>query len=264
MKTVTELPISKDALSRFFKEAGSRLVAAERATEVGSEKLKNFFSGAKARIELWEEQDQKEASGFNVFDLIQPDENRLSDVLTLLLNPKGPHGQGDLFLRLLLEMLGTGFASKHTKRATVHRESLTRRIDNDRRRMDVLVDVSDLVLGIENKVDAGEQPGQVKDYLEHLRRWGKARSGRSLLIYLTPGRRTPESLSAEELRVEMANNRLFCWSYGQDVRVWLEACHSQCAAPRFKDFLNDFMHYVDRSLTRECVVEQEQITNNED
>ena len=32
--------------------------------------------------------------GFNVFDAIRPDENRLSDILRDLLDPRGAHGQG--------------------------------------------------------------------------------------------------------------------------------------------------------------------------
>ena len=32
--------------------------------------------------------------GFNVFDAIRPDENRLSDILRDLLDPRGSHGQG--------------------------------------------------------------------------------------------------------------------------------------------------------------------------
>jgi hypothetical protein len=32
------------------------------------------------------------ATGFNVFHLIEPDENKLSDILAGLLDPKGSHG----------------------------------------------------------------------------------------------------------------------------------------------------------------------------
>lgn len=240
----------QEDLNRFFTEAGSRLAKTVVLVDVRPEALNQFFSGAKRKVQLAEEIDRQRASGFNVFDLIRPDENRLSDVLALLLDPRGAHGQGDLFLRLLIENLNTGLSSKHAKHATVRREAPTRRIANHRRRMDVLVDADDLV-GVENKVNAAEQPEQVRDYLEHLRLCTVARSVRSTLIYLTPDGNPPESLNREEFQQEVAGNRLRCWSYGRHLRIWLEACRSQCEASRFRDFLSDFIHYVELEIERE-------------
>jgi hypothetical protein len=237
-------------LEQFFTEAGSRLAREEALVEVNPEKLNLFFNGAKRQVERAEQLDRTEASGFNVFDLIRPDENRLSDVLALLLDPRGAHGQGDLFLRLLIEKLDTGLSAKQTKHAWVQREAPTRRIANNRRRMDVLVDANDLV-AIENKVNAPEQPEQVKDYLEHLRRCIQGRAARSTLIYLTPSGRPPDSISREIVKQEDAGNKLRCWSYGKHLREWLEACRSQCEAPRFRDFLTDFIRYIELVLKRE-------------
>jgi len=243
-------------LNRFFTEAGSRLALETALMEVNPDELNLFFNGAKRQVELAEQLDRTEASGFNVFDLIRPDENRLSDVLALLLDPRGVHGQGDLFLRLLIEKLDAGLSNKQTKHAKVQREAPTRRIDNNRRRMDVLVEAGDLVV-IENKVNAAEQPEQVKDYLEHLHRCINDRSANSTLIYLTPGGRSPDSSSREDVAREVAANRLRCWSYGQHLRAWLEACRSQCEAPRFRDFLTDFIHYIELVLKRESANEQD-------
>jgi hypothetical protein len=250
MTTATNQFFGQSELNRFFTEAGSRLAKEEALTTVNPEELNRFFSDAKHQVELTEQMDRTEASGFNVFDLIRPDENRLSDVLALLLDPRGAHGQGDLFLRLLIEKLDTGLSAEQTKHAWVQREAPTRRIDNNRRRMDVLVDAGDLV-AIENKVNAAEQPEQVKDYLQHLRHCVQGRSASSTLIYLTPSGRPPDSISREDMDREVAGNRLRCWSYGKHLRVWLEACRSQCEAPRFRDFLTDFIHYIELVLKRE-------------
>jgi hypothetical protein len=243
-------------LEQFFTGAGSLLALEAALAEVNPQQLTQFFNGAKLRVELAEKLDRKEASGFNVFDLIRPDENRLSDVLALLLDPRGAHGQGDLFLRLLIEKLDAGLSTKQTKHAKVQREAPTRRIDNNRRRMDVLVDANDLVV-IENKVNAAEQPEQVKDYLEHLRRCIQDRSARSTLIYLTPSGRRPGSINREIVEQEVAGNRLRCWSYGQHLCAWLEACRSQCEAPRFRDFLTDFIDYIELVLKRESENEED-------
>lgn len=237
-------------LNRFFTEAGSRLVKETALTEVNPDALNRFFNDAKRQVELAEKLDRTEASGFNVFDLIRPDENRLSDVLALLLDPRGAHGQGDLFLRLLIDKLNTGLSAKHTKHAWVQREAPTRRIVNNRRRMDVLVDAGDLVV-IENKVNAAEQPEQVKDYLEHLQHCIQGRSANSTLIYLTPNGRLPDSIKREDEAREVAANKLRCWSYGKHLRAWLVECRSQCEAPRFREFLTDFIQYIELVLKRE-------------
>jgi len=259
MSPATNQSFGQVELNRFFREAGSRLTAQEAVAEVNPVELSRFFDGAKRQLELAEQLDRTEASSFNVFDLIRPDENRLSDVLALLLNPRGAHGQGDLFLRLLIKHLDSGLSPQHTKQAWVQREAPTHRIDNNRRRIDVLVDANDLV-AIENKVNAAEQQEQVKDYLEHLRCWSESRSVRSTLIYLTPGGRPPDSISREIVDREVAGNQLRCWSYGQHLREWLEVCRSQCEAPRFRDFLSDFIHYIELVLKRESENQQEQIT----
>ena len=145
---------------------------------VARPELEHFFASVNHRVELAETQqrriDKRRATGFNVFHLIEPDENKLSDILADLLDPKGDHGQGDLFLRLLFKQLGLGSDAKLTKNATVQREAPTHGILKYRRRMDVFVEAGALLV-IENKLDSLEQRDQVKDYLEHLQRCTRGR-----------------------------------------------------------------------------------------
>ena len=66
--------------------------------------LQQFAQSLRYRIQLLAKTrvytDRVLATRHNVFLLyIQPDENRLSDILRDLLDPAGPHGQGDTFLR---------------------------------------------------------------------------------------------------------------------------------------------------------------------
>jgi hypothetical protein len=222
--------------------------------------LKRFFSAVGSRVAIAEkkqqQRDRKEATGFNVFNLIDPDENKLSDVLADLLDPKGTHGQGDLFLRLLLEQLDLGSNAK-LKDATVRREVPTHGILKYLRRIDVLVEAG-MLLAIENKVDSIDQPEQVKDYLDHLRHCTQVRPAPSMLIYLTPDGRPPASISREVADKEIAGKRLCCWSYAWDLRDWLEECQSQCGAPRIRDFLSDFVRYIELVLKQETEKEEEQ------
>jgi hypothetical protein len=186
--------------------------------------LAHFFSSVNHRVELAETQqrriDKRRATGFNVFHLIEPDENKLSDILADLLDPKGDHGQGDLFLRLLFKQLGLNSTAKLTQHATVQREAPTHGILKYRRRMDVFVEAGAL-LAIENKVDTLDQKDQVKHYLEHLQFCTRGNGKKSVLIYLARNRQRPMSIDLALFEEAKVCGRLRCWSYEDDLHEWL-------------------------------------------
>jgi len=252
-------PVSRSELEKFFTDISSRMELDEtnlsrRSSRppVDQPELEQFFATVSHRVELAEKKqrriDKRRATGFNVFDLFEPDENKLSDVLAGLLDPKGGHGQGDLFLRLLFKPLGLGSDARLTKDATVQREAPTHEILKYRRRMDVLVEAGALV-AIENKLDSLEQRDQVKDYLEHLRQSTRGRQTR--LIYLTLDGKTPKSLHSSVMDQQQRIGRLHCWSYQRELRAWLESCRRDCQAQKIRDFLSDLIAYIESALKRQ-------------
>lgn len=258
--------LSRRELEQFFAGIGSRLQrTAPVAHWPGQKDLQQFFSAISVPIARAEENqrklDREEATHFNVFDLIKPDENRLSDILADLLNPKGSHGQSDLFLCLLLEKLGFVSAVKGTQAAKVHREASTYAIHNQRRRMDVLVECG-VLLAIENKKDSPEQEKQVKDYLEHLACCSSASQQPHMLIYLTPDRHLPASLNAAEIRAAQTEGRLRCWSHQRELRDWLENCRHQCQAQKIQYFLGDFIIYIATVLKRDMQPDPQEQTDD--
>src|SRR4051794_32824876 len=102
--------ITAAQLEDFFGAARSELEVMPKPSQIDLREAVGFFDAAAKVIKEAEiqesERNRTEARRFNVFSLIKPDENRLSDILADLLDPDGPHGQGNLFLRLLLEQLG--------------------------------------------------------------------------------------------------------------------------------------------------------------
>ncbi|HPF99365.1 MAG TPA: PD-(D/E)XK nuclease family protein [Kiritimatiellia bacterium] len=253
--------VKQSELQRFFSDIDSQMRLKEtrlgfrlRGRTTGQKELEQFFAAVTSRVRAEEKKqrriDKRLATGFNVFDLIEPDENKLSDILATLLDPNGDHGQGGLFLQLLLERLGLDTDPRLTRHATVQREAPTYGILKHRRRMDVLVEAG-AMLAIENKVDSSEQADQVKDYLEHLSRCAQGHHKRSILIYLTPHGRSPDSLSREEFDEAESVGRLRCWSYQVELREWLEACREGCAAQKIQGFLTDFITYIESKLKRE-------------
>jgi PD-(D/E)XK nuclease superfamily len=258
-RSSTRQLVKRAQLVRFFADIGSRMERAQTNSVYGTShtlvvrpKLEHFFSSVNHRVELAEMQqrriDKRRATGFNVFHLIEPDENKLSDILADLLDPKGDHGQGDLFLRLLFKQLGLRLDTNLTKNVTVQREAPTHGILKYRRRMDVFVE-GGVLLAIENKMDSLEQRDQVRDYMQHLQQC--ARSRQVTLIYLTPDGRLPKSLQPSVIEQEQSICRLHCWSYQRQLRVWLESCRRDCEAQKIRHFLSDFIVYIESALKRE-------------
>jgi hypothetical protein len=241
--------VNKSELEKFFSKM-SEIIESPQIVTTKSE-LERFATTVTRKIELVRQQEFKinkiQATRFNVFDLIKPDENKLSDILAGLLDPHGDHGQGDLFLRLFLEQLNLSFDSKITKNATVQREALTHGIPRYRRRMDILVNAG-VLIAIENKVEAPEQQDQVRDYLEHLYYCIRGCPKQLKFIYLTCDRKPPKSLSPLILRMQQQNRSLETWSYDAELRKWLVTCREKCEAQKICSFLADFTSYIESSM----------------
>ncbi len=241
-------------LATFFAGVGRAIDAAEARPTFDEPAWREFFGNAAGVIDAAEarrrEVNRLTAGGFNVFRLIDPDENKLSDVLADLLDPRGTHGQGDQFLRLLLKLLGLDPDVVLLPRVRVMREAPAY-IGERVRRIDILVDAGVLV-AIENKAGAADQYRQVEDYLTHLRHTSKEWSVPAKLIYLTPdgSEPTPDSLSVADTREHRSAGRLCCWRYASDLRGWLEDCRSACRAVRIRHFLRDFVGYIETDLRR--------------
>jgi hypothetical protein len=243
-------------LARFFAEVGNLLApSASIEHAIDFQSLGQFFNDAADVIALaghrQQELDRTQATRFNVFDLIEPDENRVSDIVADLLDPVGRHGQGTLFLSLLFEELVSKIGHDSAMPAKIVREAPTLGIQKFRRRIDILVE-TDVLLAIENKIDSPEQWEQVKDYLEYLRVHSNNWRTPALLVYLTPNGRSPSSVVGTELADYQANNRLVCWSYERELSKWLNRCSSECKADKIRHFLVDLIAYIDSVLKREA------------
>lgn len=226
-------------LDRFFREGRSAIAGVRDGY---GERLAGFLSGLRqvlklARAEI-QDYERVHASRFNVFDYIAPDENRLSDILADLLDPDGKHGQGTLFLELLLKRCGVELAEPLSG-AKVHREASTTYLANDARRMDVRIDFGTFGIGIENKPWAADQPGQIHDYLLNLDRHY---NGQFLLLYLSGSGEPPAEHSATS--AELADRRFRMWTFAGELAGWLAEAEAMCKAERVRSFLRNFREYV--------------------
>jgi hypothetical protein len=71
--------------------------------------LDGFFPGLRQQLRVVKnanrERDLFTAGDFSVFDYIEPDEPRISQIVADLLRPNGKHGQGATFLRQFLKIV---------------------------------------------------------------------------------------------------------------------------------------------------------------
>jgi hypothetical protein len=114
-----------------------------------------------------------------------------SRFLCSMLNPKGLHYQGNIFLKLFLEKLPVGLRDFiDLKRAMVLREKDS---------IDILIHDGEHALIIENKINALDQPHQISRYIgcvqKRLFAGEQNLAGRLAVIYLSARRRRPSSNS---------------------------------------------------------------------
>ena len=222
--------IPQRELERFFAEVGPRLETAQT---------------------LDDELDRQLARRFNVFRYLRTDEMGFSRMIADLLDPVGDHGQGAAFLKLLTERLD--FAKKvNLDDARVQ----TERVIDDRRRVDIVVEIDKHCLAIENKSNSAvDQEDQVEDYLC----WLEREYSHSLLIYLSPAGEGPREGSVAREDLETEGTRRFvimsCASSKtpsdefDNLRLpfslvdWLADCRRICDVDRLRWYLREAETY---------------------
>ena len=173
---------------------------------------------------------------FNIFKILGISRREVtthSPMLAELLNPNGAHGQGAAFLRILLtEFKIQGFEAEGASlRMESHAGPVT---DESGGRIDIVVkDRTGETIVIENKIDAGDQPNQIKRYRnEH---------PKAHLFYLTLDGHKPSTLSVDELNEIQCE----CISYAEHILAWLKLCRKDAAClPGVRETLSQYIHLI--------------------
>ena len=225
--------------------------------------LQSFFNGMQFYLDVsrdlrksWE---PHVAPSFSVFDYISMDENILSRIIADLLDPKGPHGQGALFLECFLRLLSEKNSNfklpnaylKRINDARVKMEARTAFLVQDARRIDIRIELPPSALyqafgiGIENKPWAIEQENQLADYRDELQ--GRYPDG-FILVFLCQQGRTPASINEQDWTALCKEGRGALISFTVGFLSWLSECRMRCQADKIRHFLADFERYVQANL----------------
>jgi hypothetical protein len=179
------------------------------------------------------------APDFSVFDYLRSDEMGLSNCIAGLLDPRGSHGQGGIFLDTFFSVL---LNQKEWRPNYENCSVVTEQQANGMRRIDIVLRFSDAIVGIENKPWAGDQDEQLSDYATHL---DKEADGKKkwMLVYLCD--RDPSVRSLPIVRrneYETGGNFIQC-SFEQ-VETWLDLCSKNAKALPVRVFIEELSKFV--------------------
>ncbi|WP_051413158.1 PD-(D/E)XK nuclease family protein [Shewanella colwelliana] len=171
-------------------------------------------------LQFHEEQSNRNGEKFNIFNILNIGKKEVethSRFLYELLSVNGRHEMGDTFLNLFAAtVLGVDVESQVFK---VTREDGT----GEGRRVDFVLESSDYLIGIEMKIDAGDQHKQLYDYNEALKKRGVGKTVK--LFYLTLDGKAASKSSLNGL-LESQYERV---SFHNQIISWISCCIKESA-----------------------------------
>ena len=187
------------------------------------------------------------ALDFTIFDYLRRDEMGVSRIIADLLNPNASHGQGSTFLKEFAKKIGQGWISL----ANDWKVSTEKQV-NGQRRIDIYLESSDGIIGIENKPWAIDQKDQLIDYANYL----KEHHERWLLIYLGNGEPSAESITKENRERLTLSGNLICCNFFE-LSNWLDDCAIKTKALNVRVFVDEFNNFIRRNINGELDMSEE-------
>lgn len=176
---------------------------------------------------------QNDKEDFNIFSIMRMETDEVhthSAFIAALLDPKGTHGNGDLYLKLFLQSVPglSGMENFDTTNAIVEYEHIigNGRINKDYTyggRIDILIQSGDIAIIIENKIYAEDQEKQLYRYKQFAEKNEKI--SQYHILYLTLGGKKASSGSLYNM-TEEDYTRI---SYKEHIQKWIKACLNEPA-----------------------------------
>jgi hypothetical protein len=188
----------------------------EQTSETNAGQL---LSGVTGIINRYEAQWQKTGEKYNLFKVagIAHKEVIMCRVLTDLLDPKGAHGRGSLYLRLFWETIAPKLPGRPALDVE-HTKVTPEYVIDENRRIDIALEDGNVFVPIEVKIWAGDQPKQLADYSAFART--KNRGSQVPVLYLTLDGHEPADFS----KAGLGKDGYMPLSFKNDILAWLEAC----------------------------------------
>lgn len=192
---------------------------------------------------------------FKVIDMTSNETSVHSAFLADLLNPKGLHHMGDVFLRLFTDEFLNGM-SFSTETAIVEREKYIGPVTaTTGGRLDIIItDANKKAIIIENKIYASDQENQLIRY----HNYAEKNTSEHKLFYLSlDGTVHDEDKTAKHDNKELIEEEhYFTISYESDILKWLEQCREKVVnKPLIREgishYINLIKHLTNQTISKE-------------
>ena len=210
----------------------------------------------KARRAGWEQAQQLMAAQlaphFSPFTVYRAKEVDVSRHLALLLDPKGTHGQGNLFWDSWVALVSDALRAQSTATEVWLQSAKVRSVELEHstaqgRFIDVCVHTTKGVLAIENKPWLWSHDGreQLQDYARHLR--AAAGTAPWTLVYLAHAGPSEHSWKEQE-RTIAAQQGQFVHVPWQSMLDVLKSCLPKIQAPKVRWFVEDLVQMMEGAM----------------
>lgn len=171
---------------------------------------------------------------FNIFQIfeMERDENRMhSRFIETLLNPKGCHDRGNVFLKLFLKTISKEKYFEILEKVNTKVEHSIGKVDISKGeestggRIDIYLWDGKKSISIENKIDALDQPKQIIRYYNHNKKNNE-------VYYLTKKGGEPSDKDSygslkSNLNKDIEKPDFYCISYSETILEWLKKCQKE-------------------------------------
>lgn len=180
-------------------------------------KISEIINEIKKNVLETEQEEAVHGSHFNIFSILQIEKKEVETHSTFiyeLLSPHGSHRKKDLFLKLFIENVLK--LTDYGEIIRVSREDPT----TANRRIDFVIETKKFIIGVEMKIDAGDQYKQLSDYNEELKK-RKNHAQDSKLFYLT---KFGDYASDDSKKNLIAGTDYYTLSFRDDIDEWIDQC----------------------------------------
>ncbi|WPO92890.1 PD-(D/E)XK nuclease family protein [Chryseobacterium sp. HR92] len=193
---------------------------------------------------------QVTGENFNLFSIMRMETNERythSAIIGELLNIKGTHGQGNIFLKLFFNEIKCLHSIKdfNFENANITLEKYLGTVDIEGKTggfIDIIIEDGKHTIIIENKIYASDQEAQLERYKNHYRQ--------AVLIYLNLFGTEPSDESKGTLK---SNIDFHLITYKDHIKKWLEKCHKESVEqPVLRESIKQYLHLI-KKLTNQTV-----------
>lgn len=209
--------------------------------------LELLISEVKHLLELEKiKKQEKKARGerFNIFSIMRMKTDEVhthSALIAAMLNPKGPHGSGNMYLNLFLqsvtELHGIDFDTANAKADYEYSIGDINEDKTEGGRIDILIESGPKAIIIENKVYAEDQPKQLLRY----KNFAKSKYSEYYILYLTIDGKKASNESCNG----MLEEEYIKVSYRDTIKDWLTECIEKSATkPLVRETLVQYQNLI--------------------